>query len=151
LTLSATTASIVAGDTITASSPSVTLAFLADSHSSDSMTVTAYLMSTPATATAIPLLYVSDTSNAVVAATGKLVALNLPKGESITTQIALRVSSKQQHQRTVSAKLNIGLSADKGVTGTTVVGDYKVRVVASVSVLRRRNCCEHSARCNDHS
>jgi len=130
LTLSATTASIVAGDTITASSPSVTLAFLADSNASDSMTVTAYLISKPATATAIPLLYVSDTTSAVVAASGTGSALS--KGESITTQIAY-VKSTTSAPASVSAKLNIGLSADGGLTGTTVVGDYKVRVAAAVS------------------
>jgi len=130
LTLSATTASIVAGDTITASSPSVTLAFLTDSKTSESMTVTAYLMSAPATNTAIPLLYVSDTSNAIVA-TSAAAGVELSKGDSITTQIA-HVSAKTTSPGTVSAKLNIGLSKDLGVTGTTLVGDYKVRVVASI-------------------
>ena len=130
LSVSAATASIVAGDTITASSPSVTLAFLADSASTDSMTVTAYLMASPATATAIPVLYVSDTSNAKVS-TSAAAGTELAKGESITTQIA-HVWAKTTAPGTVSAKLNIGLSADKGLTGTLVVGDYKVRVVASV-------------------
>ena len=130
LTLSATTASIVAGDTITASSPSVTLAFLADSNASDSMTVTAYLLSSPATNTAIPLLYVSDTTSAVVAASGTGSAL--AKGESITTQIAY-VKSTTSAPAAVSAKFNIGLSKDGGLTGTLVTGDYKVRVVAAVS------------------
>ncbi len=130
LTLSAATASIVAGDTITASSPSVTLAFLADSNASDSMTVTAYLLSSPATNTAVPLLYVSDTTSAVVAASGTGAAL--AKGESITTQIAY-VKSTTSAPAAVSAKLNIGLSKDGGLTGTLVVGDYKVRVVAAVS------------------
>jgi len=130
LTLSATTASIVAGDTITASSPSVTLAFLTDSRTSESMTVTAYLMSAPATATAIPLLYVSDTSNAIVASSAAA-GTELAKGDSVTTQIA-HVSAKTTSPGTVSAKLNIGLSKDLGVTGTTLVGDYKVRVVASI-------------------
>jgi len=130
LTLSATTASIVAGDTITASSPSVTLAFLADSNASDSMTVTAYLLSSPATNTAIPLLYVSDTTSAVVAASGTGSAL--AKGESITTQIAY-VKSTTSTPAAVSAKFNIGLSKDGGLTGTLVTGDYKVRVVAAVS------------------
>ena len=130
LTLSAATASIVAGDTITASSPSVTLAFLADSSASDSMTVTAYLLSSPATNTAVPLLYVSDTTSAVVAASGTGLALG--KGDSITTQIAY-VKSTTSAPAAVSAKLNIGLSKDGGLTGTLVVGDYKVRVVAAVS------------------
>ena len=130
LTLSAATASIVAGDTITASSPSVTLAFLTDSRTTESMTVTAYLMSAPATATAIPLLYVSDTSNAIVASSAAP-GTELVKGDSVTTQIAA-VNAKTTSPGTVSAKLNIGLSTDKGVTGTTVVGDYKVRIVAAV-------------------
>jgi len=130
LTVSAATASIVAGDTITASSPSVTLAFMADSTSTDSMTVTAYLMSAPSTSTAIPLLYVSDTSNAIVA-TSAAAGVELSKGESITTQIA-HVSAKTTAPGVVSAKLKIGLSKDKGLTGTLVAGDYKVRVIASV-------------------
>jgi hypothetical protein len=131
LTLSAATASIVAGDTITASSPSVTLAFLADSNASDSMTVTAYLMSKPATATAVPVLYVSDTTSAVVTAKGETTTI-LNKGESLTAQIAY-VKSTTVTPASVSAKFNIGLSADGGATGTSVVGDYKVRVVAAVS------------------
>ena len=131
LTLSAATASIVAGDTITASSPSVTLAFLADSNASDSMTVTAYLMSKPATSTAIPLLYVSDTTSAVVTAKGETTTI-LNKGESLTAQIAY-VKSTTQAPASVSAKFNIGLSSDGGATGTLVVGDYKVRIVAAVS------------------
>jgi len=130
LTISAATASIVAGDTITASSPSVTLAFMADSTSTDSMTVTAYLMSAPSTSTAIPLLYVSDTSNAKVA-TSAASATELIKGESITTQIAL-VWAKTTAPGVVSAKFNIGLSKNGGVSGTTVVGDYKVRLIAAV-------------------
>jgi hypothetical protein len=130
LTISAATASIVAGDTITASSPSVTLAFLTDSKTSESMTVTAYLMSAPATNTAIPVLYVSDTSNAVVASSAAP-GTELAKGDSVTTQIA-HVNAKTTSPGTVSAKLNIGLSKDLGVTGTTLVGDYKVRVVASI-------------------
>ena len=130
LTISAATASIVAGDTITASSPSVTLAFMADSLSTDSMTVTAYLMSAPSTSTAIPLLYVSDTSNAKVASSSAA-ATELGAGAIITTQIA-HVSAKTTAPGVVSAKLNIGLSKDGGTTGTLVVGDYKVRVLASV-------------------
>jgi len=130
LTISAATASIVAGDTITASSPSVTLAFLTDSRTTESMTVTAYLMSAPATNTAIPLLYVSDTSNAIVSSSADAGA-ELGKGDSITTQIA-HVKAKTTSPGTVSAKLNIGLSKDGGATGTTLVGDYKVRVVASI-------------------
>ncbi len=130
LTLSAATASIVAGDTITASSPSVTLAFLADSNASDSMTVTAYYISRPATSTAIPMLYVSDTTSAVVASTGGGSAL--AKGDSITTQIAY-VKSDVATPASVSAKLNIGLSSNGGNTGTTVVGDYVVRLIATVT------------------
>ncbi len=130
LSISAATASIVAGDTITASSPSVTLAFMADSLSTDSMTVTAYLMAAPATSTAIPLLYVSDTSNAKVSSSA-VGYTELAAGESITTQIA-HVWAKTTAPGTVSAKLKIGLSSDKGLTGTLVTGDYKVRVVASV-------------------
>jgi hypothetical protein len=94
------------------------------------MTVTAYLMSAPATNTAIPVLYVSDTSNAVVASSAAP-GTELAKGDSVTTQIA-HVNAKTTSPGTVSAKLNIGLSKDLGVTGTTLVGDYKVRVVASI-------------------
>ena len=82
LTISAATASIVAGDTITASSPSATLSFMADATTGESMTVTAYLMTKPATATAIPVLYVSDTTSASVA-TSAAAGTPLAKGLSL--------------------------------------------------------------------
>jgi hypothetical protein len=130
LTLSSTTAAVTTAETATASSaPTATIAFLAN-QATDSMTVTASLVSAPATATALPYLQLSDSTSALVVTspaallTNGVVAPNTPAfvqttGASVGTR--------------VSATFKVYLSAD-GTAAPTVAGTYVVRLTPAVPV-----------------
>ncbi|CAN2171085.1 hypothetical protein MCEMRE182_00051 [Candidatus Nanopelagicaceae bacterium] len=119
LTLSAATASQLTGETATAGSATVTLAYLGGA-TTDSMTVSAFLVSAPATSTALPVLAVVETSSAIVTSAGTVRAA----GYEILTQVAGVQPSA--NTSAVSAKFKVYMNAP------TVAGTYVVRLAPAV-------------------
>jgi trimeric autotransporter adhesin len=129
LTLSASTASMLTGETKTA--VTVSTSFLSSSQS-DTISVTAYLTAQPAGSTAVPVLSVNDTTTAFVydtvdpgVATAK--SVNAPVG-----QVAY-VSSSSASPSYATAKLNVLLSAANGTSAAVKAGTYKVLFAIGVA------------------
>ena len=120
LTLSAATASQLTGETLTAGSASVTLAYLGGA-TTDSMTVSAFLVSAPATSTALPVLAVVETSSAIVTSAGSVRAA----GYEIKTQVAGVQPSA--NTSSVSAKFKVYMDAP------SVAGTYVIRLAPAVA------------------
>jgi len=120
LTLSATTASQLTGETLTAGSASVTLAYLGGA-TTDSMTVSAFLVSAPAGSVALPVLSVVETSSAIVTSAG----VSRAAGYEIKTQVA--GVQPTANTSSVSAKFKVYMDAP------SVVGTYVVRLAPAVT------------------
>jgi hypothetical protein len=127
LTLSAATAAQLTGETATATSATVTLSYLADS-AADSMTVTASLVSGPATSVALPKLILVETSSAqasLTAPAGSVIAKGDTTGVAANTKVFVVPSGTVP--AIVSAKFNVFLAAP------SVAGTYVVRLTPAVS------------------
>jgi hypothetical protein len=127
LTLSAATASMKDSETSTATT--ATLAFYGAAVT-DSMTVTAYVTSSPAGSTAVPQLTLAETSNAFVAATATAGAAGL-KGDNFN-QVAFVAGSAATSY--VTAKFNINMVSPSAATTAAVkVGTYVVTLAPAVT------------------
>jgi len=126
LTLSSATASQLTGETLTAGSASVTLAYLGG-LTTDSMSVSAFLTSAPAGNTALPVLEVNETSGAQVTSAGT----NRAAKYEIKTQVA--GVHPLANTSSVSAKFRVYMDAPT-VAGTYVIS-LRPAVVAGGGVL----------------
>ena len=129
LTLSSTTAAVTTAETATASSaPTATIAFLANA-ATDSMTVTASLVSAPATATALPYLQLSESTSAIVKKSDDT-ALAVGSAASPNSKAYVNTTGGNTGTR-VSAKFKVYLSTN-GTAGATVAGTYVVKLTPEV-------------------
>ncbi|CAN2170727.1 hypothetical protein MCETARE7_00045 [Candidatus Nanopelagicaceae bacterium] len=126
LSVSAATAAQTTAETATATSVTTTLAFLAGAQN-DSMSVTASLVSGPATSTALPFLALVETASASIdtntasASGGNVVgAVTAPNVGSKVVNIAAGAAQ-------VSAKYKVYLGTDSR-TAPTVAGTYVVKL-----------------------
>jgi hypothetical protein len=127
LTLSAATASMKDSETSTATT--ATLAFYG-AAATDSMTVTAYVTSSPAASTAVPQLTLAETSNAFVAATATAGAAGL-KGDNFN-QVAFVAGSAATVYAT--AKFNINMVSPTNATSAAVkAGTYVITLAPAVT------------------
>jgi len=127
LTLSAATASMKDSETSTATT--ATLAFYGAAVT-DSMTVTAYVTSSPAASTAVPQLTLAETSNAFVAATATAGAAGL-KGDNFN-QVAFVAGSAATVYAT--AKFNINMVSPTNATSAAVkAGTYVITLAPAVT------------------
>lgn len=123
LTLSAATASQNTAETYTATSATITASFFGAAN--DSISVTAALIDAPTGNTALPVLRLVETSNAVVetVSTG---AAAVGQGWAANTAVSLKAI---EGTSTTSAKFAIYLATSGGLTGAPAkVGTYVVKV-----------------------
>jgi len=127
LTVSSATAAVSTTDTATATSTTATIAFLA-SAATDSMTITASLVSGPAASTALPYLQLSDSVSAIVKDSSNAV---LAVGGAQAANGAVYVNSPASAATRVSAtfKVYLGTSA---TAGATTAGTYVVKLTPAV-------------------
>jgi hypothetical protein len=121
LALSSATASQLTGETKTAGSAVATVSFLSGG-TDESLSVTAYLTSSPAGNTALPVLAVSDTASAQVQSIN---GTNLAKGTEIVSQVAFIVPTAAT--AAASAKLIVYMNAP------TKTGTYVISLVPAVT------------------
>jgi hypothetical protein len=129
LTVSSATAAVLSTDTATATSaPTATLAFLA-SAGTDSMTITASLVSAPATGTALPYLQLSESTSAIVKDSTNA-ALAVGSAQAANGKVYVNTTGGSTATR-VSAtfKVYLGTSA---TAGATVAGTYVVKLTPEV-------------------
>jgi hypothetical protein len=123
LVVSSATATQTTAETSTATSATATLAFLAGAVS-DSMSVTASLVSGPATSTALPYLELVDTVSATSGSTGDKGAKTEPNTKAV-------VSNSTSGVAQVSAKYKVYLGTDSR-TAPTVAGTYVVKLTPAL-------------------
>jgi hypothetical protein len=122
LTLSASTASQLTGETVTAGTASFTLSYLGGA-TTDSMTVSAFLVSQPAGNTVLPVLALVETTSALVTADGANTTRAV--GYEATGQVV--GVQPRANTSVVSAKFNVYLNAP------TKAGTYVIRLIPAVS------------------
>ena len=130
LTVSATTAAQTTAETATATSATATLAFLSGAVT-DSMSVTASLVSGPATSTALPYLQVVETTTAQIG-NGNLTPLAAGTGVVEPNKAGIVFQTGSTVPAAVSAKVRVYL----GTTATaapSVAGTYVVRLTPAVT------------------
>jgi trimeric autotransporter adhesin len=127
LTLSAATAAQLTGETATATSATVTLSYLADTLA-DSMTVTASLVSGPATSVALPRLLLVETSSAQ-AKSPDFNSANIAIGSTTGVAANTRIFVVPTGTAPVIASAKFQVFLDQ----PTVAGTYVVRVTPAVS------------------
>ncbi len=125
LTLSSPTSTQQTGETSTASAAVATLSFLNTVAASDTVSVTAYLMSAPAGNTKTPVIQVSETSSAAVDETPVLAAPVLGAGAEVTSQVVYVTGTAALVNAT--AKFKVYMNA------ATVAGTYVIKLVPAVA------------------
>jgi hypothetical protein len=129
LSVSSATAAQTTAETATATSATTTIAFLAGAVN-DSMTVTASLVSGPATSTALPHLRLVETASA------SLDTITAPFtsgiGFNVAPNTATRVSNTTSGAAQVSAKFQVYLGTDS-YTAPSVAGTYVVKLTPALS------------------
>ena len=128
LAVSATTAAQTTAETATATSATTTLTYLAGA-TTDTMSVTASLVSAPAGATALPYLQVVETASAQ-AGNGNLTVLAAGTG-SVSPNTAGLVWPTAA-PAAVSAKFKVYLGQGSATTAPTTVGTYVVKLTPAV-------------------
>jgi hypothetical protein len=131
LTLSATSAAQTTAETATATSATVTLAFLGGVVD-DSMSVTASLVSGPATSTALPYLQLVETASASIDTTTALIANSKAVGAAIAPNTATKVYNTTSGAAQVSAKYKVYLAKTDANTAPTVAGTYVVKLTPAI-------------------
>jgi hypothetical protein len=127
LTLSSATASMKDSETSTATT--ATLAFYG-SLASDSMSVTAYVTSSPAGSTAVPQLTLAETSNAFV----DTVAMTAAQGLVGDDLAQLAYVAPSEAVKYVTAKFNINMVSGTGLqTAGVKAGTYVITLVPAVT------------------
>jgi hypothetical protein len=130
LTLSAATAAQTTGETSTATSAVATLSFLGGVVD-DSMTVTASLVSGPATSIALPYIELTETASASIdTKTAQLAASKTLK--SLTEpNVASTAYNTTSGAAVVTAKYKVYIGTDS-LTAPTVAGTYVVKLTPAV-------------------
>jgi trimeric autotransporter adhesin len=113
------------GDSVTATSATATLSFLPSAVSTDSMTVTASLVSGPAANTLFPVITLAETSNAIVDATGPVATAEV-LGTKYNAYAEVGIAGYAAG--TVSAKFNVYIGTQSANTGVVTAGTYVVRI-----------------------
>jgi hypothetical protein len=124
LTLSATTAAQTTAETYTASSAVATVSFFGTAG--DSMSVTAALTAAPAGNTALPTLYLVETSSAVIDTDTTAGTISQLK-DTFTSNAAVAVKAGSSSVVT-TAKFAVYLTKGNGITAPTVAGSYTVKL-----------------------
>ena len=129
LSVSSTTAAITTAETATATSaPTVTLTYLAGALT-DTMSVTASLVSGPATNVSLPHLQLVETSSAQVGAAN---ITPIAVGTKVDPNVAaLVIPSAAAAPALASAKFKVYLSSN-GTAAPTVAGTYVVKLTPAV-------------------
>jgi hypothetical protein len=127
--VSAATAAQTTAETATATSATTTLSYLAGA-TSDSMSVTASLVSAPAGNTALPYLQLVETSSAQ-AGNGNLTPLAAGTGSVDPNKAAIVWPTAAP--AAVSAKFKVYLGKGDASTAPTVVGTYVVKLTPAVT------------------
>ena len=127
LTLSSATASMKDSETSTATTASI--AFYAET-TTDSMTVTAYVTSSPAGSTAVPQLTLAETSNAWVSTAAITAAAGL-KGDKLNQVAFVSANAATKY---ATAKFNINMVASAGSEAAGVkAGTYVLTLAPAVT------------------
>jgi hypothetical protein len=128
-TLTVTDGTAAVGDTATATSATATISFITNAASTDSMSVTASLVSGPTSNTLFPRLALTETTSALVNTSAPI-----SSGAAIGTEVAaydkffiLGTASKVS---TAKFRIYIGASASSGVVAT---GTYVVRITPAAA------------------
>jgi len=130
LTLSAATASQTTAETATATSAVATLSFLGG-EVNDSMSVTASLVSGPATSTALPFIQLTETASASIDTTTAGIAASRAVGYGTAPNTASTVYNTTSGAAVVTAKYKVYLGTAI-TTAPTVVGTYVVKLTPAV-------------------
>ena len=123
-TLTVTNGTAVVGDSVTATSATATVSFL-PSQTTDSVTITASLVSGPAGNTVFPRLGLAETVSAIVDATGP-VATAEAKGTTYDAYTGVGIAGYTASVVT-TAKFNVWIGAS-ATTGVVTAGTYVVRI-----------------------
>jgi hypothetical protein len=130
LVVSSATAAQTTAETATATSATATLSFLAGA-AGDSLSVTASLVSGPATSTALPYLQVVETAsaaiNALVATSGAAV------GTAVGPNDAAKVANTTSGVAITTAKFKVYLAKTDASTAPTVAGTYVVKLTPALA------------------
>jgi hypothetical protein len=130
LTLSAATASQTTAETATATSAVATLSFLGGDVD-DSMSVTASLVSGPATSTALPFIQLTETASASIDTATATIAASRAVGYGTAPNVASTVYNTTSGAAVVTAKYKVYLGTAI-TTAPTVVGTYVVKLTPAV-------------------
>jgi hypothetical protein len=131
LTVTAATASQKIGETYTSTVPTVVIGFLADTATTDSLSVKASLVSGPATSGSLPILRLIDTSNAFVdtAAAG-----GSAEGAGIAPNTAVLTSAVAAGQAYATYAVYLNASGASTTTAPTIAGTYVVRITPTTKL-----------------
>jgi hypothetical protein len=128
-TLTVTDGTGSVGDSVTVTSATASLSFLPSAHTTDSMSVTASLVSGPAGNTLFPVLTLAETSSAIVHTT--VASLTPETATAVGTKYAAygEVFVKgRTAATTTSAKFNVYIGDSGANTGVVTAGTYVVRI-----------------------
>ncbi len=131
LTLSAATASQTTAETATATSAVATLSFLAGVQN-DSMSVTASLVSGPATSTALPYIQLTETASASIDTTTALIASSRAVGYAADPNVPSKAYNTTSGAAVVTAKYKVYLGTSI-TAAPSVVGTYVVKLTPAVT------------------
>jgi trimeric autotransporter adhesin len=124
-TLTVTDGTGSVGDTVTATSATATLSFIASDATNDSMTITASLVSGPAANTVFPRLVLAETASAMVNTTTP-VASAQAIGQDYDSYDAIGVKPRAA-STTTTAKFSVFIGASMS-SGVVTAGTYVVRI-----------------------
>jgi hypothetical protein len=132
LVVSSATATQTTAETMTATSATTTLTFLAGAQL-DSMSVTASLVSGPATSTALPYLSLVETASATIDTSTALQTTAAVVGASTAPNTASKVVNVVDGAAQVSAKYKVYLAKTDANTAPSVAGTYVVKITPAVT------------------
>jgi hypothetical protein len=130
LTLSAATATQTTAETATATSAVATLSFLGGAVD-DSMTVTASLVSGPATSVALPYIKLTETASASIDTKTATIAASRAVGYTTDPNVASTVYNSTSGAAVVTAKYQVYIGTN-ATDAPTVAGTYVVKLTPAV-------------------
>jgi hypothetical protein len=130
LSITSATATMQTGETLTAGSATATLSFLGG-LTSDSMSVTAFLVSAPAGNAAIPMLSISDTTSAYTSATAPVAKTAY---NTVLGQVAFVAPATALVSNSASWKVFLADATDStGKTAAVKAGTYVISLQPAVT------------------
>jgi hypothetical protein len=127
-TLTVTDGTGTVGDSVTATSATATISFIASAPTTDSHSVTASLVSGPATNTLFPVLTLAETSSANVS---NIVGAESATGTKFAAYTKVYVVAKAAAVTT--AKFNVYIGDPTANTGVVASGTYVVRITPAAA------------------